>query len=362
MRLPPLKSHQSTRFVMKTIQLITIILSALLTTASTQGQASAGGERSSKSNRAGANNRSAKGEPDQPGQPGQPDQVLLNLVNGAPRYQKGDGVFVLRFSPETKDQSNLESDLGVMSHLLHKTVSEKFGNVHSSQNVLGINIAFAPGSQPLRTTYLEGYGALFLLNVGFSLYPPPTQESDAKAKNDTDSAWEEAKREYYGESSEPGRYAKIADEYDEQKVDDLKSALLEALKSGSNIRGLRPDEYIIICVSGAPTAVASAAGAMGGGGYSGYGSSGGYGRYGGFGSGGGVLLAEVPTRGTVLALRVKKSDVDSFGAGKMSPEAFSRAVTSTTYQTHAGAVAGDSNVVYPSGGGGGYFLNEPARR
>jgi hypothetical protein len=346
---------------MKTLHLSAIILSALLTSASAQGQASSGGAGSAKSTRLGedqqrystssagnANNRYVKGQPEQ-----QPNQTLWGAVNGGSRYQKGDGVFVLRFSAETKDQSNLESDLGVMSHLLHKTLSEKFGNVHAGRNVLGINVAFAPGAQPLRTAYLEGYGALFLLNISFPLYPPPTQETDAKEKTDTDSAWEEAKREYYGESSE--RYAKVVNEYDEQKVSELKSALLEALKSGSNIRGLRPDEHIIICVSGAPTAVASASTGMAGGGYSAYGLGG---RY---GSGGGVLLAEVPTRGSVLTLRVKKSDVDSFAAGKLSLEEFSRTVTSATYQTRAGAWPGEG-AFYPSGGGVEYLLTDPTRR
>src|SRR5207247_9731478 len=85
-----------------------------------------------------------------------------------------------------------------MSRILDKTVAKKLDD--RGNRLMGINVLFAPGSGSIRKLYLEGYGALFLLNVNFPLLPPPEKAEATKEKSETDSTWEDAKQELYGQS------------------------------------------------------------------------------------------------------------------------------------------------------------------
>src|SRR5437762_8289829 len=128
---------------------------------------------------------------------------------------------------------------------------------------MGINVLFAPGSGSIRNLYLEGYGALFLLNVNFPLLPPPEKTEPMKEKTETDSTWEEAKQELYGQSDAWAQVGKTSrffmapgpqQEYDKDRVEDLKDGLLEALKNATNIRNLKADESITVCIFGGVSA------------------------------------------------------------------------------------------------------------
>src|SRR6266542_3854640 len=80
---------------------------------------------------------------------------------------------------DAKAQANLEEDLAVMSRILDKALDQKL-NVDHRQRAMGIDVFFAPGSSPIRSLYLEGYGALFLLSVNFPLLPPPEKPESTK--------------------------------------------------------------------------------------------------------------------------------------------------------------------------------------
>jgi hypothetical protein len=222
---------------------------------------------------------------------------------------------------DPKDELSLGEDLAVMSHLLRKTLAEKFGNLRKTRNVLGVDVAFAPGSQPIRSIYLDGYGALFLLNVDFPVHPPARQLKEEKENRQLDSAWEEAKREYYGEPSGDKMPAYV-EAYDEEKVNALKGSLVEALKSAANIRGLNASDSIAICVSGGatrsvdtrPTREAADP----------------------FSSRTSDGHMSVGVAGSFLTIHCKKSDVDAFASGKLTSEEFSKAIVPTTYLGSSG--------------------------
>ena len=206
---------------------------------------------------------------------------------------------------------------------------------------MGINVLLGQGSGPACNLYLDGYGALFFVGVNFPLVAPAAKSDDEKPAGD--STWEEAKQELYGGG--PGARAPFppAEEFSQDKVNKLKTTLLDALKNASNIRGLRPEEFVTICVLGGagpagprPKHVARA-GAGGGGG--------------GFGNGFGFAYSGTPSRGTIMTIRVKKSDVDSFAKGKVSPEEFQKRARITTYATSADS--GNSELGWVGGGSGG---------
>jgi hypothetical protein len=131
-------------------------------------------------------------------------------------------------------------------------------------------------------------------------------------------------------------------------VDRLKQTLLEALKSAANIRNLKGDEVITLCVVG------------------GAGRSGPVAKHARVEKREtirkrdpereDVVVAEPgysdPQRGsrrTVMTFRVRKSDVDAHAKGKLDLDDFAKKVAITTYAADAGGWSG-------SGFGGGFGL------
>src|SRR6266540_3832892 len=183
---------------------------------------------------------------------------IVSRAHGSP----GRTLVIRTSDTDPKVQANLEEDMAVMSRIFDKALEQKLSEDHRHR-AMGIDLFFTPGSSPLRSLYLEGYGALFLMSVNFPLLPPPAKPEATREKSDTDSAWEEAKREIHGRSdawSQFGDTFKFSpspgpeQEYEEGKVEDLKEGLLETLKNATNIRNLKSDETIAVCVFGGASA------------------------------------------------------------------------------------------------------------
>jgi len=211
-----------------------------------------------------------------------------------------------------------------------------------------------------RSIYLEGYGAVFLMEVDFPLLPVPEPDT-RKVEEGTDPVWEEARRRLTASEDEILDYDSDEEvEYDADKVVGLKSKLIRNLKHASNIRNLPDEEWIVIAVtaSGSETVDVRMMGGMGGG----IGMTGRVGRPGGgFGVGGRIGRgsrsrrgrvsvktgdAEIEVGGTtgvarkattplasgnVLIMRAKKADVDAFANGKLDFEQFQKRVQMFTY-------------------------------
>lgn len=142
---------------------------------------------------------------------------------------------------------------------------------------------------------------------------------------------------------------------DAEKGEELKRGLIEALKHAANIRGLKPEEWIIVTVIGAaPLSYGGAGGsdlgfgpnlnpyvrgvdsstvaaqvqagqdASGVDGYGGFGGYGGMDLIGGFGRMG-------PSSAAVLTMRVKKAAVDNFASGALEAEEFRNQVQIFTH-------------------------------
>ena len=114
----------------------------------------------------------------------------------------------------------------------------------------------------------------------------------------------------------------------------MKKELVGALKIASNMRGLSPDEFVNIAVFGYAPPVRIKA-------FS-------HRTVGELGTGlpaASVVLdkggAANAAKGSVLTLRARKSDIDSFAGGKLDAEAFKAKVTTTTY---AGSGVGSTSI------------------
>lgn len=244
------------------------------------------------------------------------------------RGPAGGRSLVIRSSElDQKEQANLEEDLVVMSHLLEKTIGSALGPQPQASSVLGVDVVFAPGSNPARGLYLEGYGALFTLSVGFPLLPSPKGEVE-KENPSTDSTWNEARQEVYGHHLD-GKEAYIrGEEYDERKVNKLKDTVLETLKNAAHIRGLKGDDSVTVCVFGAGAALPikvkpapNKAGAPM--------------------SNQMYISDRSQPRSTLLTIRVRKADVDSFAKDKLNLDDFRKKAKSMPYAGGLNSLRGD---------------------
>jgi hypothetical protein len=274
-------------------------------------------------------------------------QRLQNVVARGPEHGAGKALVIRSSESDFKEQTQLEEDLTVMSRILEKAASERSGGQPYGAKVMGIDIFYTPAASPLRSLYLDGYGALFMLHVGFPFLAPPQSEGQQE-KPEANTEWEDAKQELYGQRG-VGRALNAASEpYDEERVNRLKEGLLESLKNATNIRGLKPDDSITVCVFGGPSSGRPQAK-----------------TYFKRSTGSGEARSEVavtgragsPMRQTIMTIRVKKLDADAFAKGTMTQEAFRKRAHVVSYagSPEAGMsfFGGADNPVFLGGGFGG---------
>jgi len=297
-------------------------------------------------------------------------------VGPAPIFGRTGGRKVLvipdtEVKPEELDA--ITQDLLVMSHIL----DERFMEPRTIKGVFAdFGGFFGPNRRATEVVYLQGYGTLFLMEVNFAFSPPPkAQEKETKkTEEDVDQTWQRAKQKIFSPKDPMmGRRARSGQEYGIEQVEQLKTELIKTLKHTSNIRNLKPDEWLILTVIGqgrqgsgvyfrngtsgstAPrssyssyssTSEQSSSSKRGGYGGMGYGDGygggmpgmmGGYsGGMGGYGTGGGMMggmaYGEMASpSATVLTIRAKKSDVDAFAKGEIDFEQFQQKVQIFTY-------------------------------
>lgn len=251
---------------------------------------------------------------------------------------------------------DLSEDLDVMTHILDQSLAE--GADEAPQQRMGINLLFSGSQRLVRALYLEDFGALFMVKVNFPLQGAAEQKPKEPSKGDND--WERARREVLG-ISDPSRAHDLVESqiaYDPKRVEDLKSFLVRALKNASNIRHLKADEAVTISVFGSPSLSAGARESGSdapaprtssskrvevrrGGGEAQVESQ--------LQAGekqlhaaqraladvtrafGGITANSSYGQGTVLTVRVKKSDVDAFSKGDLDEDAFTKKVGFNAY-------------------------------
>ena len=236
--------------------------------------------------------------------------------------------------------NSLEEDLNVMARILEKAIERKSDD--EGPKAMGIDVFSSSSSSGVRNLYLDGYGAVFILRVRYPLTPPPEKTEQTKTNEPPSSEWTETWQDLYGSKggwdsdlskgfSREWSFSKglgsSAEEYDADKVEKLKVALLEALKNATNIRNLRSDEKVIVAVTSTVGSVdikkkrittENRGGGRGG------------------GSAYSVESRDLEHRAdgsaqSVLTIHAKKSDIDSFAKGKLTLEEFRKKVALTLY-------------------------------
>jgi len=268
---------------------------------------------------------------------------------GSPGVRTGRVLVVSAKSTDAKVMSEIEEDLNVMSRVFEKEVEREVGQDGPS-SAMGIVILGAGDARSPNAIYLDGYGALFTLNVRFPLIAPAAKKEEPRTEKPADSLWDRTKREMFGPRDpaavhefmkghigEAVRTKASEPKFDAAKVEGLKKSLVEALKNASNLRHLKPEDFVTVVAQNAGSGTGDfaihTAGMPGGAGGGGLGGSGGGGGIG--GAGGGVFTAYEKnvvvvsdrsggdsSRQATLTVRAKKSDIDEFAKGKLSAEEF----------------------------------------
>ena len=240
-------------------------------------------------------------------------------------------------TPDEKAVATLDEDLNIMARILDKSIER--GGDDDRKGPMGIHLwaLGQGGNRGARNLYLDGYGAVFILNVNMPLLAPPSRAQVEDKKEQTSSTWEEARNELYG-GEDRGSYKRIGGDkrpsmpYDAERVEALKKDLSEALKNATHIRGLKDNEHVTIVVQGA-------------------GSDHSIRRARTVGPKKGELSEDVfafafaPGGGgprSVMTLRAKKSDIDAFAKGKTDLDDFRKKISTAVYQTPGGGGGGEA--------------------
>jgi hypothetical protein len=190
-----------------------------------------------------------------------PEIRIPSFVNGM-FSSGGSGSSILIIPSEqtsTEDIITMNEDMTVMSRILRQQLDQetKVGFGYGSRG--GMYFNFDPFTSRrggmAEAMYLDGYGALFLIKVDFPLSPPEqeAEEEEETVKEDVDPVWEQTRRDIYEppEVRERRRKAQESEQkYDAEKVENLKASLIKALKHATNIQGLQQDESMIITIIG----------------------------------------------------------------------------------------------------------------
>jgi hypothetical protein len=224
---------------------------------------------------------------------------------------------------------------------------------------------FGSGGRQVEALYLQGYGAVFVMEASFPL--SPASEAGAADGNEpqpaVDPVWQRARQRLYAPPG--GTYGRRATppQADRASFEEFKEDMVKTLKHAANIRHLGPEEWVILIILGQGEGPAGPFGPMsarnrygGGGPYGGgYITGGSYSSGGGYaGSGGADMYSDsssyssgsfrmrtsprsgrwpdtAPTAGTVLTILVKKADIDAFALGHLDFDEFSARVKTFSY-------------------------------
>jgi hypothetical protein len=251
---------------------------------------------------------------------------------------------------KVEDLAAITEDMTVMSRIFDTKLSQAHLTTGRGIGSIGFDsLLFGRSSGAIETIYLEGYGALFLMKVNVLLSPPPEAlEEKETEEEDTDPLWKQMRQEMYApQDTRRRRGDRPEEKYDAEKVADLKETLIKTLKHAANIRTLKPDESVILTVTGKASQSGPLAMRMYSGGHNTYIAT----KPGGAGSG--------SFSPTVLTIRAKKADIDAFANGTLSFDQFSQKILLLSYSYLGENVGGPSRSSPPNMMYGGSSRNRP---
>lgn len=237
-------------------------------------------------------------------------------------YQPGDNrltepaLVVPAKELDAETVGRIVADLTIMSRIIEKNAVSAFVSVDDTSTPLlglirpdrmntGPEVLFSSAGRP-KPFYIAGYGAVFFIQVGFPLLPPPETEDKPPAEEPTDTVWAQTRQSLFEPRAQgllPGADAAAPEPYSRLRVNALKDMLITTMKHAANIRALEPRERLTIVVQGtSPRTDASTQGEAPG--------------------RAGAPAGRMPSGTSVLTLRASKADVDLFAKGQLNQGQF----------------------------------------
>ncbi len=255
---------------------------------------------------------------------------VIQWLGGEPPGNMPQALIVPAGEPTPSQAAELREDLAVFSRILGKAAGEE--RRRGQEMALGIVVSTFPAQRRPEALYLEGYGAVLLFAVPFPLAAPEEPRDDTAPDKPADSVWERTRRELFGGQPgtpppPPGALPRLEWDlllpgakpapYDARRVEKLRQDLVEALQHGTHLRHVKPEEQIVVVVTGtsaAPRREVRIERRLG--------------RGGATESRREQVLAGNTVPGTeTLVLRVKKTDADALAEGKISLDEFRQRVS-----------------------------------
>jgi len=257
-----------------------------------------------------------------PSMPAMPSIPNVNI----PLWQhSGGGAVLVIPAAELKgeDLAAITEDMSVMSRIFENKLSQARLTTARGSLFVVLDPFSGHNSGTIEAIFLDDYGALFVMKVNVLLSPPPeAPEEKETEEEDTDPLWTQMRQEIYA-PEEADRRRRTDDrpeeKYDAEKVEEMKETLIKTLKHATNIRGLKPDQSVILTVIGDQSQYATTItrSYVFSGGSRGRSSS--MGRSTGRRAPGTETGSFLPT---VLTICAKKSDIDAFAKGELSFDQF----------------------------------------
>ena len=259
------------------------------------------------------------------------DRVVTEHRNGnyqpvevavAPSSYEPRGIDVLVIPTTEVDPKMLaetREDMQIMVQILREMLSEP-------RMILGIlydyGDIFGRSDRGTRAFYLEGYGALFVMEVDFPFSFPSATEPEDEPAEATDPVWQRARQRLRSPGTQrtydPAKGAEVS-------FEQFRQDLMRTLRHTANIRHIGPEENVTLTVvaQGGGRASQTPAPALD---TDGNAKRDALGRP--------VYQPAAPTTttdATVLTIRAKKADIDAFAAGQIDLAQFQQRVNIVTY-------------------------------
>jgi hypothetical protein len=261
------------------------------------------------------------------------------------------GPLIMFGQHEPKAMDEMAEDLNIFGFLVKRNLEKALGE-QAPEMRMGVPMLLESGGRHVHASYIEGFGALFNMRVAIPIVAPSS--STAKSEYpEAQSEWDKARAALYGGGAAAAQMewaetsARKVEFYDAKLVDILKKQVLESLKSAGNLRHVKPDEWIVVTITGSPNAPDAIV----------FPTSGAGAAYNLTGTVMDSRTVQVQASGrrTIMAFRVKKSAVDAFAAKGSSAEQFAGKVEVTSYLGAEAAIrsSGGVGVGYSTGPAGG---------
>ena len=190
------------------------------------------------------------------------DKLLANLPSARFGAASPPPLFVVPAREMTVEElTEISEDITVMSRIFENRLRQ--ANLLPDAQGLevfvtrGYRAALGRDGNLPPHMYLQGYGVVFVMNVDLPLVPGPHVETEelVEPADEGDPVWVRTREELYQPQRPKRRSAaeEAAPKYSAERLETLKTTIINALVHAANMRHLSADEAIVVTITGPTT-------------------------------------------------------------------------------------------------------------